>query len=215
MNKFLLTILAIILISANAFAANILPETVTPKNNDSYGVFQVGHSIVVYSEPDATSRIKQKIVWTKDSIVPANLQLNEVLYTYIEKNDLALMQVTDIEDEWIEVIYNNSTGTRGWVQMDDALKFDTWYNFYNKYGRKYGLSILSGAPEMVYNLYGTPEDTSKAISTINKPELITLNVIRGNWMLVTVIDMDRIPKTGYIRWRSDDGIKYLFPKFAN
>ena len=40
---------------------------------------------------------------------------------------------------------------------------------------------------------------------------IVLNVIRGNWALVTVVDIDRTPKTGYIRWRSDDGVKYLFP----
>ena len=41
--------------------------------------------------------------------------------------------------------------------------------------------------------------------------MINLSVIKGNWMLVTVVDADRTPKTGYIRWRSDDGIKYLFP----
>ena len=80
------------------------------------------------------------------------------------------------------------------------------------YGRKYGLYILHGAPENVNYLHGAPEDTSKMISTINKPKIINLNVIRGNWMLVTVVDADRTPKTGYIRWRNDDGAKYVFPK---
>ena len=86
-------------------------------------------------------------------------------------------------------------------------------NFYSMYGRKYGLTILKGAPESVNNMYGSTDDSAKVISTINKPDIINLNVIRGNWMLVTVVDVDRTPKTGYIRWRSDDGIKYLFPKF--
>ena len=79
------------------------------------------------------------------------------------------------------------------------------------YGRKYGLIILKGAPETVNSMYGSTDDDAKVISTINKPELINLNVIRGNWMLVTVVDADNVPKTGYIRWRSDDGVKYLFP----
>jgi hypothetical protein len=60
-------------------------------------------------------------------------------------------------------------------------------------------------------MYGTPEDTIKTISVMNHPNIINLNLIRGNWMLVTVVDADRTPKTGFIRWRSDDGKKYLFP----
>ena len=35
------------------------------------------------------------------------------------------------------------------------------------YGRKYGLSILRGAPEDVTHMYGTPEDTIKTISVMN------------------------------------------------
>lgn len=83
------------------------------------------------------------------------------------------------------------------------------------YGKKYGLVILNGAPETVYSMYGTPEEKQKVISTINRPELINLNIIRGNWMLVTVLDSDQTPKTGYVRWRSDDGVKYLFPNLQN
>ena len=46
---------------------------------------------------------------------------------------------------------------------------------------------------------------------MNYPQKINLNVIRGNWALVSVMDLDKIPKTGYIRWRSDDGVRYFFP----
>jgi hypothetical protein len=55
------------------------------------------------------------------------------------------------------------------------------------------------------------EDNSQIVARINHPQFIKLNVIRGNWALVSVVDIDKTPKTGYIRWRSDDGIKYLFP----
>ena len=40
---------------------------------------------------------------------------------------------------------------------------------------------------------------------------IKLTAIRGNWALVSVFDIDKTPKTGYIKWRSDSGIIYAFP----
>ena len=43
------------------------------------------------------------------------------------------------------------------------------------------------------------------------PKKINLTAIKGNWALVSVSDLDKIPKTGYIRWRSDNGMKYYFP----
>ncbi len=55
------------------------------------------------------------------------------------------------------------------------------------------------------------DDGARTISTINQPKKINLNIIRGNWALVSVMDLDRTPKTGYVRWRSEDGVRYFFP----
>ena len=43
------------------------------------------------------------------------------------------------------------------------------------------------------------------------PQKINLTAIKGNWALVSVFDIDRTPKTGYVRWRSPNGVKYYFP----
>ena len=66
--------------------------------------------------------------------------------------------------------------------------------------------------------HSSPDDDSQVVSNLNLPPVnarlphqIKLNVMRGNWALVSVLDMDRMPKTGYIRWRSNEGVKYLFP----
>ena len=215
MRKFFFTILLLFMLSCNVFAANVIPDAVSLNNTNTLGVYQVGHSLVLYTDPDERSQVKQRIIWTKDDVViPQNLKLTDLFVLYLENKDLALMAVTDETDEWVEVIYDNSTGQKGWIKKDDPYKFNTWMNFFSMYGRKYGLTILKGAPESVNNMYGSTDDNAKVISTINKqPDMINLNVIRGNWMLVTVVDVDRTPKTGYIRWRSDDGVKYLFPKF--
>ncbi len=213
MKKFLFIVLLIFVLAGGSYAANVVPDTVSLNNTNTFGVYQVGHSIVVYSEPDDKSAVKQKIVWNKENVIPQNLKPADLFVLYMENKDLALMAVTDETDDWVEVIYDNSSGEKGWIKKDDPYKFNTWVNFYSMYGRKYGLTVLKGAPESVNSMFGSTEDTAKAISTMNHPELINLNVIRGNWMLVTVVDRDKTPKTGYIRWRSDDGVKYLFPNF--
>lgn len=215
MKKIILTLMLFLSIATSAFALDVVPNTVSLNYTNTFGIYQVDHAIVVYDKPDEKATIKQKIVWTSENVIPKSLSLTDLFVVYIQKKDLALMAVTDETDDWVEVIYNNRTGEKGWIKKDDPYKFNTWVNFYNMYGKKYGLVILNGAPETVYSMYGTPEEKQKVISTINRPELINLNIIRGNWMLVTVLDSDQTPKTGYVRWRSDDGVKYLFPNLQN
>lgn len=213
MKKLFLTLILSLTLATGVFALNVYPDTVSLNQENTYGVYQVDHSIVVYKEPDDKSPIKTKIVWDKENVIPNDLKLTDLFVVYSAPRDLALMAVTDETDDWVEVIYNQRTGDRGWIKKDDPYKFSPWVNFYSMYGKKYGLRVLKGSPESVNNMYGSTEDGAKIISTMNKPEIINLNVIRGNWMLVTVVDADRTPKTGFIRWRSDDGVKYLFPKF--
>lgn len=211
MKKFVMGLALFLTMEASVFAADVVPSAVSLNASNTFGVYQVGHAMAIFSEPDEKSTLIKKIVWTKDSVLPSEMKLTDLFAVYIEKKDLALMSVTDETEDWVEVIYDNSKGSKGWIKKDDPYKFNTWMNFYNMYGRKYGLTILKGAPETVKNMYGSTEDGAKVISTINNPELINLNLIRGNWMLVTVVDADKTPKTGYVRWRSDDGIKYFFP----
>ena len=210
MKKIIFTLFLFLFFGSAVFAADVIPDTVSLNNTNTFGVYQVGHSIILYNEPDENSEIKEKIVWDSENVIPQNLDRKDMFVLYLEDKDFALMAVTDETEDWVEVIYNNTTGATGWIKKDDPYKFNTWVNFYSMFGRKYGLKILKGTPETIGSLYGTPEQ-KKAIATINRPDLINLNIIKGNWMLVTVVDADRTPKTGYIRWRSDDGVKYLFP----
>ena len=54
---------------------------------------------------------------------------------FVSKKELALINVVDIADGWVEIVYNNSTGATGWIKEDDPYKFMTWINFYNTYGK--------------------------------------------------------------------------------
>ena len=199
-------------LTAGVYASNVVPDTVSLNNTNTFGVYQVGHTIVVYSEPDENSTIKQKIVWGDENVVPQDIKLADMFILYLKNKDLALMAVTDETDDWVEVIYDSKTGAKGWIKKDDPYKFNTWVNFYNMYGRKYGLMYLKGTPESSKSLYGSPDDEdSKAISSVTLAKAIKLTNVSGNWLLAIIYDVDHSQKIGWLKWRTKEGQIYLFP----
>lgn len=211
MKKILLSLIIFLGLILPVSAQNVMPVDVSFKNTHTIGLYQVSNNITLYKAPDEKSDVAYGIKWNKYSIFPESLSFQDVFVVFLPAKSLALMAVTDETDEWVEVIYNNSTGAKGWIKKDDPYKFMNWINFYNMYGRKYGLYILKGAPESVFEMRSATEANSQLVATMNHPSKINLSVIRGNWALVSVLDLDRTSKTGYVRWRSDDGVKYLFP----
>ncbi len=176
------------------------------------GLYQVGDDVTIYKEPNDDSMILYRVRWTSDEFFPENIGAEKFFTVFLPEKELALVSVTDVTDDWVEIVYDNSTGKTGWIKKDDPYKFMTWINFYNTYGKKYGLRMLKSAPAVCKDVKSAPEDSAKTLSTINMPQKINLNVIRGNWALVSVFDLDRTPKTGYVRWRSEDGVRYYFPE---
>jgi hypothetical protein len=79
------------------------------------------------------------------------------------------------------------------------------------YGRKYGLRILKDAPESTETLRAKSDDLSQGVSKLNCVKKIRMTAIRGNWALVSAVDIDKTPKTGYMKWRNSDGTIFAFP----
>lgn len=210
---FVLTVMSYLMIGfyTKTYSKDIIPIRSTVNQTHSIGLYQIEDDVQIYKEPNEESQILYRIRWNQDEFFPAEIGAENFFVVFLPKKSLELVAVTDMDEDWIEIIYDNSTGKTGWIKMDDPYKFMTWINFYNLYGKKYGLKILNGAPETCKDIKATTEDLAKTISTINHPSKINLNVIRGNWALVSVMDIDKTPKTGYVRWRSNDGIRYFFP----
>lgn len=211
MKKFLLLLVMCLGLMLPVQADNILPVSVDFNDIRTLGLYQIPKDITIYEKPDETSGVINNIKWSAVDIYPAGVKFSDLFVVFIPSKELGYAAVTDETDGWIEIIYNNRTGETGWIKKDDPYKFLTWLNFYNTYGRKYGLYILKGAPDEVKNIRSGNDEMSQLLSEINMPTKIKLNAIRGNWALISVLDFDREPKTGYIRWRGDDGIRYLFP----
>lgn len=211
MKKFLLILSILLMLPLSAYSADVVPQYVSIQQTNTLGLYQAPNEIILYKEPSEASTLVHSISWIGEKIFPESVRPQDLFVVYVPSKNLAYLAVTDETENWVQVIYNNSTGAKGWIKNDDPYRFSTWVMFYNMYGKKYGLNLLKEAPESAKDLHVATDDKSQIVGTINMPKKINLNLVRGNWALVSVMDIDRTPKTGYVRWRSDKGVKYYFP----
>ena len=174
----------------------------------SIGLYQTGENLIVYSEPDPES----KVLRVFDFSYEQESMPDGVFAVLINSKKLGLMYVTDVgDDNWVEVIYDKHLGAKGWVQTEDKFQFLPWISFYNMYGRKYGLRLFKDTPNEVETLHAKSDDLSQNVGKLNYAKKIRVVSIRGNWALVSVYDLDKTLKTGYLKWRNTDGTIYAFP----
>ena len=188
--------------------ADTMPFYMDSIPKSALGLYQTDKEIVLFSHPEANSNVIKKM---ELSYNPETMP-DKVFAVLINEKNLGFLYVTDIGDEgWVEVIYDKRTGAKGWTQVQDQMQFLPWRNFYNLYGRKYGLRMLKDAPKDLEVLRAKSEDLSQIVAKFNYVKQIKLTVIRGNWALVSVQDLEEVPKTGYLKWREKDGTIYAFP----
>lgn len=211
MKKIILSIFLVLFMALGVSAKDIIPVAPSVDNVRTVGLYQVKDDITIYKFPAEDAQILYRIRWNSEEFFPETIGATNFFALFLTKKDLAYVNVVDIVDGWVEIVYDNSKGLTGWIKEDDPYKFMTWTNFYTTYGKKYGLNILKGAPATCKDIKGSPEDNAQTISSMNMPQKIHLNLIKGNYALVSVLDLDKTPKTGYIRWRSDNGVRYFFP----
>lgn len=188
--------------------ADVMPFYVNSIPKDAIGMYQTGENITIYSEPEANSKAIKNVEFSyKPETMPDGM-----FAVLLNEKKLGFLYVSDIGDDgWVEVIYDRHTGARGWVLTEDKFQFLPWLSFYNMYGRKYGLRLFKDTPDKIEVLRAKSEETSQNVDKLNYVKQIKLTAIRGNWALVSVFDIDKTPKTGYLRWRSDEGVIYAFP----
>jgi len=205
MKKFI--IMLFMFLALPAFA-DTMPYYIDSVPKDVIGVYQAGKEITLYSHPEANSDVIKKFELSyKPDTMPVN-----VFGVLLNEKELGFLYVTDIGDDgWVEVLYDKKTGAKGWVLTEDKMQFLPWINFYNLYGRKYGLRLMKNTPKDLQILKAKSDDLSQNISKLNFVKQIKLTKIQGNWALVTVKDLDEVPKTGFLKWRESDGTIYAFP----
>lgn len=194
--------------------ADVMPYYVNNINSNSIGVYQADNNIKVYKEPNENSKLLLNITWNgKDGFNCPDVSASNLFVVYQPQKNLAFLTVVDenMDEDWVQISYNQNGAKLGWVKKDDEFRFMNWRTFFNLYGRKYGLYYFKDAPEVTKNLYGSTNDDAKAIGKIILPRNLKLTNVSGNWLLVIAYDVDRTQKIGWVKWRDISGEIYLFP----
>jgi len=212
MKNILTLLFSLLIFSSVAFAKDVIPSKVFGEGQHSFGVYQISEKkMTLFSEPDENSTIIKSLTWDDDSVNVEGIELQDLFVLYLPDRNLALLTVVDETEDWVNVVYDSKTMASGWLKKDDPYKFLPWGTFYNIYGKKYGLYPLKQAPDSSKIIRVGADNFAQVVGELNMPKKIVLNVIKGNWALVSVVDLDKYPKTGFVRWRGDDGEKYYFP----
>jgi hypothetical protein len=202
-----------------AFSFDRMPKYSNSINVYGIGVYFAPRNFEIYSEPDDKSKLIKYIQWNNLGIIDYNDDLNtkDVFISFLPDKDIAVMTVNDETDGWYQVVYNQYTGDKGWVKSSDAGKFYSWFEFITKYGKDYGLYLFSDMPSEYRLVHMAPDkdsQTQKDCQFTN--EDVKLQIVRGNWMLVKLVDFGKTNMyVGWIRWRSDDGKIYAFPNLRD
>jgi len=204
--KKLFLILAMLLILP--VFADTMPYYTNAIPQGAIGVYQTGEKLTIFSHPEVNSHVIKTFDFSYN---PENMP-DGLFGVLINEKKLGFLYVSDIGDDgWVEIIYDKHTGAKGWVMTEDHFQFMPWLNFYNMYGKKYGLRILKDAPDEVDILRAKSDNLSQSVAKINYVKSIKLTKISGNWALVSVLDLDKTPKMGFMKWRGDNGTIYAFP----
>ena len=211
MKKFLLLLITLLINLFTPVVADVMPYYVNNVNTETIGVYQAPKDLKVYSAPNVNSTVLLEAKWDYKNFVCAQSSVSNLFLDFIQSKELAFLPVVDETEGWVQVIYNRSDSLKGWIPNDDPFRLLMWKNFYNLYGRKYGFYIFKDVPETVFNLYSGTSETSQIVHRLKMPKVIKMTAIKGNWVLVSVFDLDRTPKTGFLQWRNTNGEIYAFP----
>lgn len=216
--KFILIVFSFIasLLFQNAgFAYGYLPGSGDGIHTFGIGVYLAPQHIKIYSDYEDESTLLVEAKWNELDFdcSPQSLGVKSLFLSYKPEKKMALMIVTDETEEAFEVVYNLSNGAKGWIKKDTQDKFYTWKNFMDLYGKKNGIYIFSGTPAGLKQVRMSPDDKGQPLKTnYYWAKDISLFNIRGNWMLIKIVDFNRETPVGWIRWRSDDGRINVFPQ---
>ena len=200
-----------VLLSTLMAYASIVPTSVSDIPSSTIGVYQTDKKVTVYSEPDSKSAVVYETEISYSKMIGRDA--DNMFAILVPEKDLGYLYVTDTSDDesWVQVIYDKEGGRKGWVYKNDDFQFMPWVNFYNLYGRKYGLSMLKSDVLQIKGVFSNPDDNAHVLGKISRPKLIHMTSIEGIWMLVSILDMSGNTITGYIRWRDSSGAFFLFP----
>lgn len=200
----------------------VLAENYMPKFSNSIkyfgeGAFYAPKTLKIYQKPDENSQVVETINMEDNELkseYAGILKASESTLAFLPDKNIILFAVVEDCKDWSKIVYNQTNGDSGWVKISENAKYYDWKDLFNKYGRKNGMYLWSNTPKENQVLRTEPDINSQPNNEFIYPQIINLKLLRGNWMLIEIIDIDNIPKVGWFQWRTSEGNLLLFPKLT-
>lgn len=188
-----------------------MPSYTNSINHFGIGAARVTSYITIYKEPDLNSKVVKKIYWNNiENFITDKKEESpkEIFIAYLPKENNVFFSVEDENDDWVKVCYNQKKLLFGWVKKENenqGAKFYTYKDLFFELGKKYGIYTFRNLADENKKLYSAPNKEAKVIDDFNYPKHISPWLIQGNWMLVKVTTYDNKTKTGWFKYRTDEG----------
>ena len=204
------------MLSCAAFC-NVVPYYFSSLKVSPVGFTFVKSPLNMRNIPDRNAPVVEVVSFDFDDNISCfrdeGCKVSEVFSVYVKEKKVAVMSAVDKTDEWNFVCFNKSKNkTCGWVEDKDN-KFYGLMDFYNIFGRKYGLYILHDLSKADRTIYSSPTKNTNSTGELMLPKSITPWLVQGNWILVKVLDFDNDKKTGWFNFRDESGRLKLFVNF--
>ena len=120
--------------------------------------------------------------------------------------NVLMMRALTISRNWVEVEVNQFDGRRQWIDRH-AVRFVDWPTFLAEVNSIEALDPIN-------NPIRTKPLPHAAILADSQDALLRPLAVRDEWVQVSTNGLaDRIPPTGWIRWRNDDGFSIRYALF--
>ncbi len=210
MKKILLLISFLLFFTTSAIA-DVIPRYSDNIRHSGIGAFNTPNEFNIYAEPDENSQILHTIKWNEKGLIDTNIKEHEIFISFIPSENIAYSAVDDEIDGWVKIFYSQSQGKSGWVKATAKNRYVSWLGFYMSWGRKNGVYFFKDMPDINKRLLSAPDAASQKVWGITYPKFIKLTLVRGNWMLVKLLDFGDEAKIGWIQWRDENGKFLMFP----
>ena len=94
------------------YAKDVLPIRPNIVSVRTVGLYQVGNDVTIYKEPHDDAMILYRVRWNDEEFFPETIGAERFFTVLLPQKKLALVEVVDVTDDWVEIVYNNATGQK-------------------------------------------------------------------------------------------------------
>lgn len=218
MKKIITLFLFTFFCSACFASMEVMPYYINSIKRTGIGFTAVTSPLVMRQEPNDDAKILETLNFDYKNepaclINKQRCAMDDIFAAYKQERKLAFLSTIDETQGWSLVCFNQTEKPIcGWVK-EDRNKYYTWPEFFNYYGKKYGLYFLKDVQKTDRILYSAPVKQINSTGSVEMAKHIAPWLVQGNWVLVKVLDFGNTAKTGWLNYRDNGGKIKLFVRF--